>query len=153
MCHAPPSKAICCNTFASCTGKLTAIASLPSCEPLSLFAVDGLTGLATITLNVLLCLLGWTAAYPRPEWPHRKSLPLCAGIVGLHLLASGATLLNTQAPSLVPEGAGCYYSLPALYTVVVVAGAITARVCAVAVCSPQALPRVPAASSDSDRRL
>ena len=103
----------------------------PACASLSLFAVDALTNLASTVLNVLLSVLGWTAAYPR------KSRRAIGMLVVLHLLAAGATLLNTQLPSLVPAGSGCAYSLPCLYAVVLVCGVLTARIAAISVCAPR----------------
>ena len=37
----------------------------PACASLSVFAVDALIACAFIVLNVLLSIIGWTAAYPR----------------------------------------------------------------------------------------
>ena len=44
-----------------------------------------------LVLNVVLSLLGWTAAFPR------RSPPNLAALVVLHALASGCTLLNSSA--------------------------------------------------------
>ena len=117
----------------------------PSCDALSLFAVDALTNLASITLNVLLSIIGWTAAYPR------GSVTLWAALLGLHALAASATLLNTQLPGLVPAGQGCAYSLPSLYTVVLIAAAITARVAATSMCAPRLSEATSAAAATSTR--
>ena len=98
----------------------------PACRSLSVFAVDALCSCAFIVLNVLLSILGWTSAYPR------KSPGLLASIVGLHVLASGATSLND--PAIGGEN-GCALALPCLFAVVVAATALTAHVARVAACS------------------
>ena len=98
----------------------------PACAPLSVFALDALQCLGFQVLHVLLCLIGWTAAYPCRSWPLR------AVIVLLHYGASSATLLNTSA--LLPDGEGCTAALSCLLAVIVVAGGITARVMTSHVC-------------------
>ena len=115
----------------------------PACSSLSIFALDALTNLASIVLNVLLSVLGWTAAYPR------KSRRGIGAIVLLHLLASGATLLNTQLPSLVPEGAGCAYSLPSLYSVVIVAAFLTSVNASATICAPRRSELIAGATSST----
>ena len=73
-----------------------------------------------LVLNVVLSLLGWTAAFPRRSPPH------LAALVVLHALASGCTLLNSSA---VIERGGCSVGLPCLAAVVAAATAITAAIC------------------------
>ena len=82
----------------------------------SLFAVDALCALGMLLLNVLLSLLGWTAAYPR------RSRKLAGALVGLHLLASAATLLNS--PQVSPAN-GCAVALPCLFASVAAAALLT----------------------------
>ena len=91
----------------------------PSCSALSLFAVDALTNLACIALNVLLSVLGWTAAYPT------NSLRAWCALFALHGLAVASTLLNNMWP-----GGGCALSLPSLYAVVFITVVATARAAA-----------------------
>lgn len=103
----------------------------PACTGLSVFAVDALCSCAFLLLNVLLCIIGWMAAYPR------GSVPLIASIVLLHLLASGATLLND-----LPLGGtaaaenGCVLALPSLFGVLVITMAFTAHVANANACIP-----------------
>ena len=112
----------------------------PACSALSLFAVDALTDLALILLNVLLSILGWTHAYPR------GSARAWSALVALHLLASASTLLNTQLPAVVPVGDGCAFSLPCLYAVVLCAAALAARAAASSVCAAHGDATSPSAS-------
>ena len=100
----------------------------PACPALSLFAVDALTNLAYTLLHVLLSILGWTCAYPR------GSRRAWAAIVVLHLLASAATLLNTQIP-ITPTADRCAISLTCLYAVVGGAAVLTARVALSSLCA------------------
>lgn len=102
----------------------------PSCAGLSTFAVDALQCLAFQVLHVLLGLIGWTAAYPR------RSPALLGAIVVLHLLASGATLLNGAA-GVGGAAGGCIVALPCLFGVVLVAGLLAASVAATSLCSPR----------------
>ena len=90
------------------------------CETLSLFGVNALGALGMLVLNVVLSLLGWTAAFPRRSPPH------LAALVVLHALASGCALLNSSA---VIERGGCSVGLPCLAAVVAAATAITAAIC------------------------
>ena len=88
-----------------------------ACDSLSLFAVDALLSLGMLLLNVLLSLLGWTAAYPR------RSRKLVGALLGLHLLASASTLLNS--PQVYPAN-GCAVALPCLFASVAATGLVTA---------------------------
>ena len=103
-------------------GDVAARALLPgglyteACHGLSLFAVDALCALGMLLLNVLLSLLGWTAAYPR------RSRKLAGALVGLHLLASAATLLNS--PQISPAN-GCAVALPCLFASLAAAALLT----------------------------
>ena len=110
----------------------------PSCTSLSVFAVDALQCLGFQLLHVLLCLVGWTAAYPR------RSPPLLLAMVALHLAASGATLLNSVDTGGVD---GCAIALPCLFAVVIIAGALAARLAITGLCTPHK-PEASAPSSD-----
>jgi len=92
-----------------------------ACESLSLFAVDALCSLGMLLLNVLLSIMGWTCAYPQ------RSRKWIGSIVGLHLLASASTLLNSA--EVYPTN-GCAVALPCLFGSVGLAGLLT--LCAVA---------------------
>ena len=61
---------------------------------------------------------GWVAAYPQ------KSHRLLICIYSLHVLASGATTLNS--PSVVPSD-GCVAALPALFGTVLLTGIFISR--------------------------
>jgi hypothetical protein len=98
----------------------------PACSTLSFFAVDALTNNACVLLNVLLSVLGWTAAFPR------GSVRGWLGLVVLHLLAAGATLLNTLSAD-----DGCMLSLPCLYAVVALTSVLAARAAAAAMHAPR----------------
>jgi len=111
----------------------------PACSTLSLFAVDALTNLAFVVLNVLLSILGWTAAYPR------KALRVWAAILGLHLLAAYCTMLNSRLPLAHGRIDGCALSLPCLYAVVLATTVLTARVAAGSI-SPRGGVDAPAAT-------
>ena len=87
-----------------------------ACEGLSLFAVDALCSLGMLLLNVLLSLMGWTCAYPH------RSRRWIGSIVGLHLLASASTLLNSTE---VYPANGCAVALPCLFGSVALAGLLT----------------------------
>ena len=112
----------------------------PGCAGLSVFAVDALQCLAFQVLHVLLCLIGWTAAYPR------RSRPLLAAIVALHLGASATTLLNTVEDTGV-GASGCALALPCLFAVVAVAGALAAHIAITGLCMPRK-PRASAPTAD-----
>jgi anterior pharynx defective protein 1 len=86
----------------------------PMCSYASTFSVDAVSACGVGSVNVLLSLIGWTAAYPR------RSRTLGAGMVGLHLLASAATALN--AAEWLPVD-GCTAALPALGAAVLLTGA------------------------------
>ena len=113
----------------------------PACAQLSAFALDALQSLGFQVLHVLLCMIGWTAAYPR------HSRPLRVVIVLLHYGASAATLLNTSA--LLPDGEGCTIALSSLLAMVIVAGGITAHVVTSHLC---VAPNKSSIASGSTRR-
>lgn len=87
-----------------------------ACESLSLFAVDALCSLGMLLLNVLLSIMGWTCAYPQ------RSRRWIGSIVGLHLLASASTILNST--EVYPTN-GCAVALPCLFGSVCLAGLLT----------------------------
>mmetsp|Transcript_54389 Transcript_54389/g.140512 ORF Transcript_54389/g.140512 Transcript_54389/m.140512 type:complete len:269 (+) Transcript_54389:105-911(+) len=100
----------------------------PACSALSVFAVDALYNLGFQLLHVLLGLIGWLAAYPR------KSRPLIAAMVALHLLASGASLLNSAEVG--GDSGGCMVALPCLFATVLITGTVAASVAAASLCAP-----------------
>jgi hypothetical protein len=112
-----------------------------SCSSLSVFAVDALSACAFIVLNVLLCIVGWTTAYPLGSWR------MYGAIFALHYLASGATLLHTA--ELTPPGQGCVLALPALYATVALAAALAGCVAQRSLCKPPSV-RSSADSSTAD---
>lgn len=89
------------------------------CSSLSVFALDALCSLGMLVLNVALTVLGWSVAYPR------RSRGLGAAIVALHLLASGATLLNGAGS--VGGVDGCLVALPCLFGTVALAVGVATR--------------------------
>ena len=101
-----------------------------TCPALSVFAVDALCSSAFLVLNVLLCVVGWASAYAGGGKP--GSWLYLAAIVALHLLASGATLLNSHRFDAVD---GCVVALPCLFVTVLMAGALAA--CAVGCSAPR----------------
>lgn len=98
----------------------------PACSALTTFAVDALQCLGFQLLHVLLCIIGWAAAYPQRSWPMHGTILL------LHYLASGATLVN--ATLLLPTGMGCAAALSCLLAVVLVAVGLTAHLATRHVC-------------------
>ena len=87
-----------------------------ACADLSLFAVGALCSLGMLLMNVLLSMLGWTTAYPE------RSPKLLAAIVGLHLLASASTSLNSTA---IVAANGCVLALPCMFAAVFLTGLLT----------------------------
>lgn len=113
-----------------------------SCSSLSVFAVDALSSCAFIVLNVLLCIVGWTTAYPLGSW-----WMYCA-IFALHYLASGATLLHSA--DLMPPGRGCVLALPALYAAVALAAVLAVCVAQRSLCKPPSVRSSADTSSTDD---
>ena len=89
-----------------------------SCTHLSVFSVSALCSLGMLITNVLLSVVGWTAAYPM------RSYQLIGAMVLLRVLVSGSTLLNS--PEVIATD-GCTVALPAQLGAVLLTAGFTAR--------------------------
>ena len=106
---------------------------------LSVFSAASLAALGMQLLNVLLSIIGWTAAYPH------ASRPMLLAMYALHASASATTVLSTSGAL---GTSGCATALPALFAVVLVAALVAVR-CALTGLRGASVPRVPGAVQES----